>query len=97
MLKRFLLSMTFLAAFTTLSVGVTDSAEAWGRWTNRPYVAYYGAGPRPYYSGYTPYRTYYGPRVYRPNYYGRYYANSYYYDDPYYYGPRGRVAFSIGF
>jgi hypothetical protein len=97
MFRQLLLGLTFLAAFTTLSVGVTDSADAWGRWRwNRPYVAYYGAGPGPYYSGYTPYRTsYYGPRVYRPYYYDRYY-----YEDPYYYGyygPRGRVAFSIGF
>jgi hypothetical protein len=101
MFRRVLLILTFLATFATVGVALNNSAHAWDRWGwRRPYVAYYGAGPRPYYSGYTPYQAYYyGPRVYRP-FYGRYYyGNPYYYGDPYYdyYGPRGRVAFSIGF
>lgn len=84
MLRRFLLGFTFLAAFTTLGVGVPDTAEAWRRW-GRPTVSYYYGPPRSYYYGtYTPYRTYYGSSYYRP-YYGRSY-----YSDPYYYhyGPR---------
>src|SRR5262245_32127926 len=103
MFRQIMFGLTFLAAFTTLSVGVPDSADAWGRWGWRqPYVAYYGAGPGPYYSGYTPYRSYYyGPRVYR-TYYSPYYGDPYYYGAPYDYGyygygPRGRIAFSVGF
>jgi hypothetical protein len=97
MFRRILFGLTFLAAFMSVGVGFPDSADAWGRWGwRRPYVAYYGAGPGPYYSGYTPYRSYIGPRVHRP-FYGRYYYDNPYYGDPYYYGPRGRVAFSIGF
>jgi hypothetical protein len=94
MLRQVLLSLTFLAAFTTFGVGVTDSAEAWGRWGwRRPYVSYdYGPPRAYYYDAYVPYRAYYGPRFYRP-YYGRYY----YAGPGYYYGPRAGVSVAIGF
>lgn len=92
MCRRILLGLTFLAAFTTIGVGIPNSAEAWrrGGW-GRPYVGHYYGSPRSYYYNYVPYRTYYGPPVYRP-YYG-----SYYYGGPgyYYYGPRARV--TVGF
>jgi hypothetical protein len=93
MLRRLLLGLTFLAAFTTVGVGITDSAEAWRRWGGRPYVTYYSGPPRSYYyNSYRPYRTYYGPRYYRP------YYRSYYYGRPgYYYGPRSGVSVSFGF
>jgi len=91
MLKRLLLGLTCIVAFSTVGVGVTDTAEAYGRWGRpwgRPAVSYYYGPPRAYYyGGYAPYRTYYrsyyGPRYYEPDYY--------------YYGPpRGRVAFRVG-
>jgi hypothetical protein len=97
MLKRLLLSLTFLAAFTTAGVGITNSAEAWRGWGGRPYMSYYYGPPRTYYyNSYMPYRAYYGPRVYRPySYYPRYY----YYGEPgydyYYYGARPGVRVSF--
>ena len=93
MLKRFLLALTFVTAFSFVGVGMTDTAEAWRRW-GRPYVGYYGAPPVVYYRGYTPYRAYYGPRIYRP--YPVYYGG---YSDPgyYYYGPQSGVSVSFGF
>jgi hypothetical protein len=96
MLRRLLLGLTFVAAFTTVGVGFTDTAEAWRRWGwgySRPYVSYYYGPPRAYYyNRYVPYRAYYGPRYYRP-YYG-----GYYYGGPgYYYGPRSGVSVSFGF
>jgi hypothetical protein len=96
MLRRILLGLTILAAFTTVGVGVTDSAQAWGRWGgNRPYVTYYGGPPRAhYYDSYVPYRAYYGPRVYRPL-YGRSYFGDPYYNG--YHGPRSGISLSVGF
>jgi hypothetical protein len=93
MLKRILLGLTFIAAFTTVGIGIPDSAEAWRRWGVRPYASYYYGPPRSYYyNSYVPYRAYYGPRFYRP-YYGRYY-----YGGPgYYYGPRSGMSVSVGF
>jgi hypothetical protein len=93
MFKRILLALTFVAAFSAVGVGVTDNAEARRGW-GRPYVNYYYGPPRTvYYREYAPYRTYYRS-YYRPRYYDRYY-DDYYYGD-YYRGPRGRVAFRIG-
>ena len=40
-----------------VGVGVTENADAWGRW-RRPFVARY-YGPPAYYDSYVPYRTYY--------------------------------------
>jgi hypothetical protein len=98
MLKRFLIALTFVSAFSFVGVGVTDTAEAWRRW-GRPYVSYYGGNyyggpPAAYYRGYTPYRAYYGPRIYRP--YPVYYGG---YSDPgyYHYGPQSGVSVSFGF
>jgi hypothetical protein len=94
MLRRILLGLTFLTAFSFVGVGVTDTAEAWRRWgRGRSYVTYYGGAPGSYYySGYRPYRTYYGPSYYRP------YSSRYYYRQPgYYYGPRSGVSVSFGY
>ena len=96
MFKRIMLTLTFLAAFSTIGVGFTSSADAWRGW-RRPYAAYYYGPPSAYYYGYgTPYRAYYAPRYYRP--YSYSYPPYYYGYGPgaYYYGPRGRVAFRIG-
>ena len=96
MFKRIMLAMTFIATLSVVGVGVTEKADAWGRW-RRPFVArYYYAPPAYYYDSYVPYRTYYrgyyGPRFSRP-YYG-----GYYYGEPgYYYGPRRGVYVSFGF
>jgi len=95
MMRRFLLALTFVTAFSFAGVGVTDTAEAWRRW-NRPYVGYYGGPPRAYYygGGYAPYRTYYAPR----NYYQPYYGGGYYGSPGYYnYGPRSGVSVQFGF
>jgi hypothetical protein len=99
MLKRFLLGLTFIAAFGAVSVGVTDTAEAWRRW-RRPYVSYYAPPQAYYYSDYgypeyVPYRSYYRS-YYRPRYYGGY-STYYGYPDYYYYGPRSGVSVSFGF
>jgi hypothetical protein len=102
MFKRFMLGLTFLVALSAVGLGVTEKTEAWGRW-RRPYVSYYQGPPgyyddyySGYYGSYPPYRTYYyyGPRY---RYYGSYY-DGYYYDSPgvYFRGPRGRVAFRVG-
>jgi len=94
MIKRFLLLMTFVTAFTAVGASMPNTADAWGRWGyRRPYMVYYGGPPAAYYGGYGPYYRgyapygYYGPRVYR----------SYYGGPGYYYGPRGGVSFSVGF
>lgn len=102
MFKRFMLGLTFLAAFSAVGIGVTERADAWGRW-RRPHVSYYVAPPvyydDYYYGDYVPYRTYY-PGYYGPRYqyYGPYYSGYYYYDRPgvYVRGPLGRVAFRGG-
>jgi hypothetical protein len=97
MFKRLILTMTFLATLAAVGVGVTERADAWGRW-RRPYVSYYYDSPSYYYDGYVPYRTYYRGywpgRVYRPYY--RSYSHYYGYPDYYYYD-RPVVSFSIGF
>lgn len=100
MVKRILLALTFVAAFTAASVATPDSAEAWRRWGGRPYVTRYYAPPRVYYGA--PYRSYYrgyyGPRYYAPRsyYYGNYYGDpGYNYYN--YYGPRSGVSVSVGF
>ena len=94
MLRRILLAITFVAALGAAGLVAPDTADAW-RWRGRGYYGYYGGPPRAYYYGYRrPYGAYYpgayyyGPRVYRPYYYGY---------PGYYYGPRNRVAFSVGF
>ena len=97
MIKKLLLGLTFVTAFTFMSAGVTENAQAWRRWyVGRPYVTYY---PRRayYYGGYVPYRSYYrGPIYGAPRYYRQPYP--YYYDGPaYYYGPRSGVSVSVGF
>ena len=93
MLKRILLTLTFVAAFSATSLSLTDNAEArWRRW-GRPYSSYY-YGPRAYdYGYYAPYRTYY-----RSTYVPRsYYYDSYYgYPDYYYYAPGPRVSVGVG-
>ena len=109
MFKKLLLGLTFVTAFTFVSTGVTDDAQAWRRWYGgRPYVTYYSA-PRSYYyggyyGGYTPYRSFYrGPIYGAPVYYRQPYP--YYYDDyyygyggpAYYYGPPSGVSVSFGF
>ena len=97
MLKRIMLAMTFIATLGVVGIGVTENADAWGRW-RRPFVARY-YGPPAYYDSYVPYRTYYrgyyGPQFYRP-YYGGYYG-SYYGGPGYYYGPRSGISVSFGF
>ena len=97
MFKRITLMLAFLAAFTTVSVGVTDTAQAWRGYWGRPYGAYYA--PRAYYAPVVPYRAYYGPRVYRSYYAPSYYAYPAYpaYYGDYYYGPRSSVSFSFGY
>lgn len=99
MFKRIMLTLTFLAAFGTLGLGMTSSANAWRGWYGGPYRAYYG-GPRVY-AGYAPYRAYYAPSYgYAPYYaapayaypYG-YYGYPYAYPGSYVYGPRVAVSF----
>jgi hypothetical protein len=80
MFKRFLLTLTCVAAFSAAGLTLTEKAEGnyWGR---RGF--YYGPAPRAYYygPGYgTYYRGYYGPRYYNgPRYYG---GPRYYYGRP---------------
>ena len=84
MFKRIMLSLTFLATFGLVGVGMTDTSEARRYWRSGPAVSYY-YGPPVYYRSYRPF--YYGPRYYygAPRHYG-------------YYGPpRGGVYFSLGF
>ena len=100
MFKRIILTLTFVTAFSTIAIGLSNQAEAWrgGYYYGRPYGAYYA--PRPVYYGppAVPYRAYYGPRVVRP-YYPVYYSAPAYpvYYDPYYYGAPGGVSVSVGF
>lgn len=96
MIKRLLLGLTFVSAFTFAGFAVTDEAEAWRRW-GRSYRAYYGAPRSYYYESYRPYRTYYGPRTYYRSYYRPYYGDYYYGGPGYYYGPRSGVSVSFGF
>jgi hypothetical protein len=104
MFKRIMLSLTFLAAFSLVGVGLTNEADARRGWGGSQ-VRYY-APPRDYYyhRSHTPYRSYY--RSYTPyrSYYRSYYAPRYYrgyspyYGYPqYYYGPRRGVSVSFGF
>jgi hypothetical protein len=103
MFKKLLLGLTFITAFTFVSAGVTEDAQAWRRWYGgRPYVTYYSAPRSYYYGGYTPYRSFYrGPIYGAPVYYRQpypYYYDDYYYGGPaYYYGPRSGVSVSFGF
>jgi hypothetical protein len=101
MFKRILLAVMFVTALGAASLATPDTAEARRGWYRggRPYVSYY-YGPRyRYYAPYRPYYRsyYYGPRYYDPYYYGGYRRSYYAYPSSYYYGPRSRVAFSIGF
>ena len=83
MFKRIFLTLAFLAAFSTVGLGLSSSANAWRYW-GRPYGAYYYGPPRvAYYGGYAPYRAYYAP-YYAPYYGPRVYTAGYPYD--YYYG-----------
>ena len=100
MFKRIMLTLTFIAAFSTIGIGLSNQAQAWrGGFYGRPYGAYYAPAPRAVYYGPTvvPYRAYYGPRVVRP-YYPVYYAAPSYpvYYDGYYPAPAG-VSVSVGF
>ena len=95
MLKRILLTLTFIAAFATIGIVPARSADAWSYW-GRPYAARYYYGPPPYYSGYAPYRTYYRT-YYAPPVYDPYYRPYYAYPDRYYYSERPRVYVSFGF
>ena len=98
MFKRVLLALTFLTAFSFAGVGISETADAWGRWRGGPYVSYYAGPPRAYYynSYYSPYRTYYRS-YYGPGYYRPYYGGYYYGGPGYYYGPRSGVYVSVGF
>jgi hypothetical protein len=102
MFKRFMLMLVFLAAFSTVGMGMANSASAWRGWYGGPYRSFYYGGPRVYASGFAPYRTYYAPyyapyygppRVYTAYPYG--YYGSYAYPGSYYYAPG--VAVSVGF
>jgi hypothetical protein len=102
MFKRVMLALTFIAAFSTAGIGLSNRADAWrGGWGwGRPYASYY-YGPRVAYYGprVVPYRAYYAPRIVRPYY--AYYPGSYYYSYPayadYYYGPPAGVSVSVGY
>lgn len=100
MFKRIMLMLTFIAAFGTVGVGLTNSANAWrgGGW-GRPYGAYYYGPPRAYYGGFVPYRAYYAPRVFAQPVYVAYPPYDYYaYPGSYYYvAPRPAVSVSFGF
>jgi hypothetical protein len=104
MVKRIMLLLTFLAAFSTVGLGMANSASAWRGWYGAPYRSYYYGGPRVYRS-YAPYRayyaapyysTYYAPPVYAAYPYG-YYGYPYAYPGSYVYGPRAGVAVSFGY
>jgi hypothetical protein len=99
MFKRIMLALAFLAAFSTVSIGVPSSANAWRNWGwGGGYRGYYYGGPRGYYRPYVPYRAYYRPYYYAPRVYTAYPYEAYYgYPDYYYYGPRGGVSVSFGF
>ena len=102
MVKKIVLAVTFVAAFSAVGLSYTKSAQAWRDW-GRPNAVYYGGGayvaPRAAYYA-APYETYYGgpvvagpvavaPRAYRP--YRAYYAAP----EGYYYGPS--TAYSYGY
>ena len=98
MFKRILLTLTFIAAFSTIGVGFSNQAQAWrGGYYARPYGAYYA--PRAVYYGpaAVPYRTYYAaPAVVQP--YPVYYAPPaypVYYNN--YYAPPVGVSVSYGY
>src|SRR3954467_7267367 len=110
MLKRIMLTLTFITAFSTVAIGLSSQAQAWrggyygrgyyggGGYYGQPYRAYYA--PRSVYYGPGPvaYRSYYGPGYARPYYPGYYAAPAYpVYYDSYYYGPPAGVSVSFGF
>ena len=100
MFKRILLSLTFIAAFSTVGIGLSNRAEAWrGGYYGRPYGAYYA--PRAVYYGppVVPYNAYYAPRVVRSYYPVAYPAPVYYpYNSyPVYYGAPAGVSVSVGY
>src|SRR6476620_2595244 len=98
MFKRILLTLTFIVAFSTIGIGVSNQAQAWrgGYYYGRPYRAYYA--PQAVYYGppVVPYRAYYGPRIVQP--YPVYYAAPSYpvYYNGYYAAPAG-VSVSVGY
>jgi hypothetical protein len=98
MFKRIALTLTFIAAFSTIAISLPNQAEAWRGYYGRPYAGAYYA-PRAVYYGpaVVPYRTYYGPRVVQP-YYPVYYAPPAYpvYYNSYYAAPAG-VSVSFGY
>jgi hypothetical protein len=95
MVKRILLTLTFVATLAVAGLSATQSADAWGG-CRRPWVSrYYGPA---YYDAYVPYGTYY-PAYYGPRYYsygGPYYGNVYYPGSYYGYGRSG-ISVSFGF
>jgi hypothetical protein len=100
MFKRILLTLTFIAAFSAVGIGVSNQAQAWrgGYYYGRPYGAYYA--PSAYYYGpavvgpvAVPYRAYYAPRYIRPYYYYATPAYPVYYNG--YYPGAGDVNVSI--
>jgi hypothetical protein len=97
MIKRILLTLTFIAAFSAAGIGLSNKAQAWRGYYGRPYGAYYA--PRAVYYGpaVVPYRAYYGPQVVQP-YYPVYYAPPaypVYYNN--YYAPPAGVSVSVGY
>ena len=100
MFKRIMLTLTFIAAFSTVGIGLSNQAQAWrgGGFYGRPYGGYYGPRVAYYGAPVVPYRAYYGPRVVAP-YYPVYYAQPaypVYYSNGYYPAPGG-VSVSVGF
>jgi hypothetical protein len=97
MVKRILLALTFIAAFSIVSLSLPDQAQAWrGYYYGRPYAAYYAPAPVYYAPTVVPYRAFYGPRIIRPYYSApAYYGYPYAYPD-YYYGSPG-VSVSVGY
>jgi hypothetical protein len=98
MFKRILLTLTFIVAFGTVAIGLSNQAQAWrGGWYGRPYGAYYAPRTAYYAPTVVPYRAYYGPRYVRP-YYPVYYAQPAYpvYYNSYYAAPAG-VSVSYGY
>jgi hypothetical protein len=93
MFKRILLAALCVSALGVSTLATPDTAEARRYW-RRPYASYY-YGPPVNYGWRRPYRYYYSPRYY-PRYYAPYRYRYYGYPDYYYSGPRGRVAFRIG-
>ncbi len=85
-LKRGLVSLAFLTAFSFASLGTSSEAEARG--CHRGGFGGYGGGYHSYYRG-----GYYGPRVYNSYYRSPY--SSPYRGGGFYYGGRG-VSFGVG-